>query len=98
MSLSLDAIRLGLLALVLATASVGAAEGASVWAAALPDREMMNSSLILDGPGVEPGKLEGVRMVDIAPTLAQWLGLRLEHAEGKPLVKAAGAQVSESER
>jgi len=62
-----------------------------------PDREMMNSSLILDGPGVEPGKLEGVRMVDIAPTLAQWLGLRLEHAEGKPLVKAAGAQVSESE-
>ena len=61
-----------------------------------PDREMMYSSLILDGPGVAPGKLEGVRMVDFAPTVAEWLGLRMEHTEGKPLVKAAAPQASGS--
>ncbi len=54
-----------------------------------PDREMMNASLILNGPGVQPGIIEGARMVDIGPTVAQWLGLRLEHAEGKPLIETA---------
>ena len=54
-----------------------------------PDREMMNASLILNGPGVQPGKIEGARLVDIAPTIAQWLGLRLEHVEGKPLLETA---------
>jgi len=53
-----------------------------------PDREMMNASLILNGPGVRPGKLEGARIVDIAPTVARWLGLRMEHVEGKPLIEA----------
>jgi len=56
-----------------------------------PDREMMNSSLILDGPGITPGKIEGVRQIDVAPTVAQWLGLRLDHAEGRSLLEAASA-------
>lgn len=54
-----------------------------------PDREMMNASLILNGPGVRPGKIEAARLVDIGPTVAQWLGLHLEHVEGKPLIEAA---------
>ena len=54
-----------------------------------PDREMMNASLIANGPGVHPGKIEGARLVDIAPTVALWLGLRLEHAEGTPLQSLA---------
>ncbi len=54
-----------------------------------PDREFMNSSLIFAGPGVRPGKIEGVRMVDIAPTVARWLGLRLENVEGKSLPAVA---------
>jgi predicted AlkP superfamily pyrophosphatase or phosphodiesterase len=54
-----------------------------------PDREIMNASLILNGPGVPTGKIEGARLVDIAPTVARWLGLRLENVEGKPLVVLA---------
>ena len=50
-----------------------------------PDREFMNSSLVLTGPGVRPGKIDGARMVDLAPTVADWLDLRMEHMEGKPL-------------
>jgi len=51
-----------------------------------PDREMMNASLLLTGPGVAPGKIDGARMIDIGPTVAQWLGLRLDDAEGKPFM------------
>jgi predicted AlkP superfamily pyrophosphatase or phosphodiesterase len=54
-----------------------------------PDREMMNASLIINGPGGRPGKIESARLVDIAPTVARWLGLRMEHVEGKPLIEAA---------
>jgi len=59
-----------------------------------PDREFMNSSLILTGPDVRPGKIEGARLVDIAPTVAQWLGLRMEHVEGKPLQAAPAPQAA----
>jgi predicted AlkP superfamily pyrophosphatase or phosphodiesterase len=58
------------------------------------DREDMRSSLILRGPEVGAGRIEGVRMVDVAPTVARWLGLRLEKAEGKPLVLPARAKSS----
>ncbi len=51
-----------------------------------PDRPVMNSSLILVGPGIRPGRIDGARMVDIAPTVAAWLGLNMKDAEGKPLV------------
>jgi predicted AlkP superfamily pyrophosphatase or phosphodiesterase len=50
-----------------------------------PDREEMLSSLIVYGPSIAAGKIEHARMIDIGPTLAQLLGLRLEKAEGKPL-------------
>ncbi|HMD31187.1 MAG TPA: hypothetical protein VKG84_04700 [Candidatus Acidoferrales bacterium] len=51
-----------------------------------PDRETMNSSLIVNGPGVRAGRIEGVQLLGIGPTVAEWLGLRLEKAEGKALL------------
>jgi predicted AlkP superfamily pyrophosphatase or phosphodiesterase len=51
-----------------------------------PRREDMKASLILHGPMVEPGVLEGARLIDIAPTVAAWLGLDLPYAEGQPLI------------
>jgi hypothetical protein len=57
-----------------------------------PDREMMRSSWIMTGPAVAAGKLEGARLVDVAPTVAHWLGLPLEKPEGKPQALPAPAQ------
>lgn len=54
-----------------------------------PDRDDMLCSLLIFGPGIAPGKIEGARLIDIAPTIAQLLGLTLEKAEGKPLPLAA---------
>ena len=59
-----------------------------------PDREFMRSSLIIQGPGVRTGRIEGVRMVDFAPTVAQWLGLRLERVEGKPITAVSAAHTA----
>jgi predicted AlkP superfamily pyrophosphatase or phosphodiesterase len=50
-----------------------------------PDRPAMNASLLITGPGVRPGPVEGARLVDIAPTVARWLGLTMKDVEGKPL-------------
>ena len=54
-----------------------------------PDRDDMLASLLILGPGIAPGKIDGARLVDIAPTIASWLGLTLEAVEGKPLLLAA---------
>jgi len=50
-----------------------------------PDNDAMPSSLLFYGPAIKAGKIRNARMLDIALTLAQWLGLRLERAEGTPL-------------
>lgn len=50
-----------------------------------PDMPAMRTSLLLYGPGIGHGKIEGARLIDLAPTVARWLGLKLEKAEGKPL-------------
>jgi len=51
----------------------------------LPDRPEMFASLLVCGPHVVPGKIERARLIDVAPTVARWLGLKLERAEGRPL-------------
>jgi predicted AlkP superfamily pyrophosphatase or phosphodiesterase len=51
----------------------------------LPDNPIMNTSLIFYGPSIAPGKVEGARLIDVAPTVARWLGLRFDKAEGQPL-------------
>ncbi|MGH9815114.1 MAG: hypothetical protein ACRD6I_03455, partial [Candidatus Acidiferrales bacterium] len=50
-----------------------------------PRTPAMRASLLLYGPAIAPGKLEGARLIDIAPTVAHWLGLEMEKAEGHPL-------------
>jgi predicted AlkP superfamily pyrophosphatase or phosphodiesterase len=54
----------------------------------LPDLPELRAAFFLVGPGVPAGRSLGlVDMRDIAPTLAQRLGLALPAAEGKPLLR-----------
>ena len=50
-----------------------------------PDRPEMRASLIFSGPAIAAGRLEDARLVDVAPTIARWLGLNIPKADGKPL-------------
>jgi hypothetical protein len=53
----------------------------------LPDLPELRAAFFVVGPGVPAGRSLGlVDMRDIAPTLAQRLGLALPGAEGKPLL------------
>ncbi len=51
----------------------------------LPERPEMRASLLVYGPAIGHGKITGARLIDVAPTIARWLGLKLEKAEGTPL-------------
>jgi predicted AlkP superfamily pyrophosphatase or phosphodiesterase len=50
-----------------------------------PERPDMQASLIFYGGAVRPQRLDGARLVDVAPTVAGLLGLRLSGATGRPL-------------
>lgn len=50
-----------------------------------PDRPAMRSSFLAYGPPIGNARLDHVRLIDIAPTIAHWLGFGLESAQGKPL-------------
>jgi predicted AlkP superfamily pyrophosphatase or phosphodiesterase len=50
-----------------------------------PERSDMRASLLVYGPSIVPGKINGARLIDIAPTVATWLSLRMDKAEGRPL-------------
>lgn len=54
-----------------------------------PDRPEMQATLLLYGPAIGNGRLEGARLIDVAPTVARWLGLRFDHAEGRALAVPA---------
>lgn len=45
----------------------------------------MEASLLIYGPRVQPGAIEGARLIDVAPTIAAWLGVPLPDAEGRAL-------------
>ena len=52
----------------------------------LPTDSRMRASLIIYGPGVRSGaKLPLARMIDLAPSIAALLKLKLPQPEGKPL-------------
>jgi len=57
-----------------------------------PNRPEMKASLILFGASIPHGKLEGARLIDIAPTVARLLGVTLPHADGRPLAVVAAAK------
>jgi predicted AlkP superfamily pyrophosphatase or phosphodiesterase len=47
-----------------------------------PDRVDMQSSLLVYGPPIGTGEIDHARLIDLAPTLAAWLGLHLPKAQG----------------
>lgn len=50
------------------------------------DQEMMKAMFLASGPGIQPGTvLEGVQIIDIAPTIAALLGLDMPTADGSVL-------------
>lgn len=50
-----------------------------------PDRTAMRSSFLAYGPPIGNARLEHVRLIDTAPTIAHWLGFALKSAQGKPV-------------
>jgi predicted AlkP superfamily pyrophosphatase or phosphodiesterase len=50
-----------------------------------PDRKEMRASMIIYGPAIGPGKIDHARLIDVAPTVAAWLGLKLGSTDGSPL-------------
>lgn len=64
----------------------------------LPERPAMQASLLVYGPPIGRGKIKGARLIDVGPTAARLLGLKLDKAEGKPLEipmrRAPGASAS----
>jgi predicted AlkP superfamily pyrophosphatase or phosphodiesterase len=50
-----------------------------------PDRKEMRASMIVYGPPIGPGKIDHARLIDVAPTVATWLGLKLGTTDGSPL-------------
>lgn len=50
-----------------------------------PQEPAMAASFLAIGPRVAPRKLGAIRMIDIAPTLAAWLGVPLSGATGAPI-------------
>ncbi|HXO04667.1 MAG TPA: alkaline phosphatase family protein [Candidatus Sulfotelmatobacter sp.] len=50
-----------------------------------PDRKEMRASMIIYGPAIAPGKIDHARLIDVAPTVAPWLGLKLGTRDGSPL-------------
>lgn len=53
-----------------------------------PETPAVAASMIFYGPSIAPGKIEGARLIDLAPTVAPWLGLKMDQAEGRPLAIA----------
>jgi predicted AlkP superfamily pyrophosphatase or phosphodiesterase len=50
-----------------------------------PERPEMLASLLVYGPAIAPGKIARARLIDVAPTVAHWLDLKLDQAEGTAL-------------
>jgi hypothetical protein len=56
-----------------------------------PDRADMKASLLVRGAGIRPGLHRGARTVDIAASIAHWLGLPDGAVRGRPLGLAGAA-------
>src|SRR5437879_13554025 len=51
----------------------------------LPERQEMRTSMLVYGAAIGRGKIKGARLIDVGPSVARWLGLKLEQAAGKRL-------------
>lgn len=47
----------------------------------------MRASFMITGTDIKPGHIEGVRLIDVAPTLAAIMGISLPDAEGKNVLE-----------
>ncbi len=56
-----------------------------------PKNPELFASMLAAGPGIPHGKLRQARLIDVAPTIAEWLGLKLQAVDGKPLQYEAAA-------
>jgi predicted AlkP superfamily pyrophosphatase or phosphodiesterase len=50
-----------------------------------PTRPEMRASLLMTGPAIPHGTIAAARLIDIAPTIAAWLGLAMTDVDGKQL-------------
>lgn len=51
-----------------------------------PERPELRASFVAYGPAILPGKIPAdVNLIDVAPTVAAWIGLRLPQAQGRAL-------------
>jgi predicted AlkP superfamily pyrophosphatase or phosphodiesterase len=50
-----------------------------------PKRPEMRASLLIVGPTIAHGTIEHARLIDLTPTIAQWLALPLPAVDGAPL-------------
>ena len=48
-----------------------------------PDEPPMNAAFIAAGAGVSANSIDRIRMIDIAPTIATLLGVRLPGVDGR---------------
>jgi len=55
-----------------------------------PRLPSMQASLLMFGPAIAPGKIGHARLLDVAPTVASWLELRMTGMEGKALAARPG--------
>ena len=50
------------------------------------ERPELRASFVAYGPAIVPGRIAAeVNLIDVAPTVARWLGLQLPGAQGRPL-------------
>ena len=47
----------------------------------------MRTSFMITGEGIGKGKITGVHLIDVAPTLAAVMGAELPDAQGRNLLK-----------
>ena len=52
-----------------------------------PELKEMDASFFIAGPGIAPGNLGRIRMIDIAPTLARLMKVKLPTAEGRNVIE-----------
>lgn len=52
-----------------------------------PTRRDYRASFLLWGPGIKPGKLPEISMLDEAPTFAELLGVSLPAGQGRSLLR-----------
>ncbi len=50
-----------------------------------PDRPEMRASLLVYGPAIGAGRIDNAHLIDVGPTVANWLGFDLPKAEGSAL-------------